>query len=245
MWTKILAVSSLFTLSGVPATLASPVSFENISAGMSHEPGIEPRASGFAVIHADLNRDGVRERVGLLQFAGRGLNPLSGPGGGLEGSASGSYAPGDTLHERWQSSFGVTARAGVNAFETYTEFNAWPLPYRDVPLFINVVFIDYTPASDGFVSRFRLDLEGGHRIVCRLEAHIDPRFRSQEAMALPGSYNQLLSYFRLEGLQNLPDTYPSDFATITITGELVPAPGALALLGLGGLVAVRRRRTPV
>ena len=34
---------------------------------------------------------------------------------------------------------------------------------------------------------------------------------------------------------------PAD-AAFTLSGEVVPAPGALALLGLGGIAAIRRRR---
>lgn len=49
------------------------------------------------------------------------------------------------------------------------------------------------------------------------------------------------SMFADDGIFTLPDEFTD--AQITVTSDsLVPAPGALALLGLGGLTAARRRR---
>ena len=50
------------------------------------------------------------------------------------------------------------------------------------------------------------------------------------------------SYFGDDGIFSLPDEYDAQSANITSDRvSIVPAPGALALLGLGGLIAGRRR----
>lgn len=55
---------------------------------------------------------------------------------------------------------------------------------------------------------------------------------------LSGQLQTLLIYF------NVPQSFAGAFADIStnVQGQLIPAPGALALLGVGGLVATRRRR---
>lgn len=57
-------------------------------------------------------------------------------------------------------------------------------------------------------------------------------------MPLSGQIQTLLIYF------NLPQSFAAAFADVStnVQGQLIPAPGALAMLGIGGLVATRRRR---
>lgn len=56
------------------------------------------------------------------------------------------------------------------------------------------------------------------------------------------SSSGIWSYFGDDGIFSLPDEYDAQSANITSDRvSIVPAPGALALLGLGGLIAGRRR----
>jgi len=67
---------------------------------------------------------------------------------------------------------------------------------------------------------------------------------------LPGSFDGTFGQQPLEGalvnllIQPVGGFFDADFTGVSTqtSGEIIPTPGALALLGLGGLVAARRRR---
>jgi hypothetical protein len=60
--------------------------------------------------------------------------------------------------------------------------------------------------------------------------------------AAAAANNQSSVIFRLSSSVTPATTGTSRVDNFSVTGDLVPAPGSLALLGLGGLVAGRRRR---
>ena len=60
--------------------------------------------------------------------------------------------------------------------------------------------------------------------------------------AAAAANNQSSVIFRLSSSVTPASTGTSRVDNFSVTGDLVPAPGSLALLGLGGLVAGRRRR---
>jgi hypothetical protein len=97
-------------------------------------------------------------------------------------------------------------------------------------VFFNASSVSYTIANPSGDSRFN----GSEGTSADLTGFID--------RSLSGALNQL--FLDISAPSTVAQAFGASFQNVatTATGQIIPAPGAVALLGLGGLVAARRRR---
>lgn len=97
-------------------------------------------------------------------------------------------------------------------------------------VFFNASNVSYTISNPSGDSR----IDGSNGTFANLTGFLNQN--------LPGVLNQL--FLDLSAPTSIAQAFGSSFDNVatTATGQIIPAPGSIALLGLGGLVAVRRRR---
>ncbi|MBY0261602.1 MAG: PEP-CTERM sorting domain-containing protein, partial [Phycisphaerales bacterium] len=97
-------------------------------------------------------------------------------------------------------------------------------------VFFNASSVTYTIANPSGDLRFN----GSNGTSADLTSYVN--------RTLTGALNQL--FLDISAPTSIAQAFGSSFQNVatTATGQIIPAPGSIALLGLGGLVAARRRR---
>lgn len=239
MLTTRTAVSTLLTLTAASLANASPISFSSVWSGTTSQNGV-PRPAGNAFINADLDGDGVQELAGMISFRVPESNLAQAPFTDIDLSATAvATGPGDRA---LRIAYSAIPLGGIYRQQMRAIFDVGSVPMPGAPMLLTATNFSSSPTPTGFISTFRIDFNDGRWIDARMTAQVDPRYRSLLSISRSLSPQSLDGYFQVEALSAISaGGQATEFGTMTIEGELVPAPGVLAILG-GAIITVRRRR---
>ena len=209
----------------VDAAVVALYDFENNSSGNG---GNEFDDSDTALYSVDTDTDSVATRLASDVIDGGGGNAIIGTQFGATGSASGSP----------NSNFGNADEAGAYFSFTVTPNAGKQISYESLSFYYGT----HSNGSGEYGLRY---VDGANAEVTVVSTGSDPRFAGVNlyTINLGGFTSSDTVEWRIY-LSSSSDTVGQRFDDITLNATVsdIPEPGSLALLGLGGLCLIRRRR---